>query len=308
MKASCRDLERVLQDAGADRELATAFDAHAATCAACARELAEWRQVSEAARTLPKSWDTPELWPAIHQTLAEESQRASRGERSGGFHWRWLPAASIVALFAIATAGLWVFRNSGGRDPLTAQWQTTKDPLLTDQAVDEVETAEKACSVSSGSFVVCQCAVSGSRPPLLRKTQSPAVAIAKSAMIEAAGSQRQPKPAGRSPSRARCDSSASDWRIRGQSCGESQELRSTRAAVDTCRHSASCRPQSAHEAACCSNTAESSGSAPPSWSTLSRSRQPTFMRAPREGTPRSRKARAGVSASRGRGACARCSP
>jgi hypothetical protein len=146
VKTSCRDLERVLQDAGADRELAAAFERHAAGCPDCARELARWRQMSTAARRLSKSWDSPELWPRIRQSLAEQSQRTSEGERerSGGFGWRWLPAASIVALFAIATAGLWVFRNSGGRDPLTAHWQTTKDPLLTDQAVDEVDTAEKA--------------------------------------------------------------------------------------------------------------------------------------------------------------------
>ena len=146
MTASCRDLERVLQDAGADRDLAAAFDAHAATCPACARELAEWRRVSAAARTLSKSWDSPELWPRIRQELAEESLRAPDRERGrrGGIGWRWLPAASIIALFAIATAGLWAFRNSGGREPLTAHWQTTKDPLLTDQAVGEVETAEKA--------------------------------------------------------------------------------------------------------------------------------------------------------------------
>lgn len=145
MKTGCRDLERVLQDAGADRELAAAFEQHASGCAHCGRELAGWRQVSSAARMLSKSWDSPELWPRIRQSLAEESQRGAAREREGGgFGWRWLPAASIVALFAIAMAGLWVFRNSGGRDPLTAHWQTTKDPLLTDQAVDEVETAEKA--------------------------------------------------------------------------------------------------------------------------------------------------------------------
>jgi hypothetical protein len=144
MKPGCRDLEKVLQDAGADGELATAFDAHATTCADCGRALAEWRLVAAAAPALRKSWDSPQLWPRIHQALAEESQQTSAGERVGGFGWRWLPAASIVALFVIATAGLWVFRNSGGRDPLTAQWQTTKDPLLTDQAVDEVDTAEKA--------------------------------------------------------------------------------------------------------------------------------------------------------------------
>jgi hypothetical protein len=49
----------------------------------------------------------------------------------------------MVALFSIATAGLWVFRNSGGREPLTNGWQTTQRPLLTDQAVDEVDAAEK---------------------------------------------------------------------------------------------------------------------------------------------------------------------
>jgi len=146
MKAGCRDLERALQDGGADLELSAAFGAHAATCADCGRALAGWRQVSAAAPVLRKSWASPELWPRIQQSLAEESQRERVGERgrTGGPGWRWLPAASIVALFAIAAAGLWVFRDSGGRDPLAAHWQTTKDPLLTDQAVDEVDSAEKA--------------------------------------------------------------------------------------------------------------------------------------------------------------------
>ena len=146
MKTGCRDLERVLQDAGADHELAAAFEQHAAGCADCGRALSEWRQVSSAARTLSKSWDSPELWPRIRQALAEESQGGPARDRKsrGGFGWSWLPAASIAALFLIATAGLWVFRNSGGRDPLTAHWQTTKDPLLTEKAVDEVDTAEKA--------------------------------------------------------------------------------------------------------------------------------------------------------------------
>jgi len=144
MKAGCRDLENVLQDAGADPALEAAFQLHAASCSDCGRQVAQWRQISTAARSLSKYWDSPQLLARIRQSLAEESQRAPERERSDGFGWGWLPAASIVALFAIATAGLWAFRNSGGRDPLTAQWQTTKDPLLTDQAVDEVESAEKA--------------------------------------------------------------------------------------------------------------------------------------------------------------------
>ena len=142
MKAGCRDREKALSSA--DPEKLAAFEQHAHACADCARELSEWRQLSSAAPALRKTWASPELWPQIHQSLAEQSQRSAAEVPAPRSPLHWLPAASLVALFGIATAGLWVFRNSGGRDPLTNHWQTTKDPLLTEVAVDEVETAEKA--------------------------------------------------------------------------------------------------------------------------------------------------------------------
>lgn len=141
MKADCRDLEKALRTEEA--ELLAAVEAHAQSCPACRRELSEWKQVSVAAGSLRKSWDSPQLWPQIRQTLAEESQRPAATSPPAAQALRWLPVAAIVALFAIATAGLWVFRNSGGRDPLTSRWETTRDPLLTEQAADEVEAAEK---------------------------------------------------------------------------------------------------------------------------------------------------------------------
>jgi hypothetical protein len=145
VKASCRDLEKALS--GENPALCAAFEEHAASCSACGRELGEWRQLSLAAPTLAKSWDSPELLPRIRQAIAEESQRAHEREsppEPAVGRLRWLPAAAIAALFVIATAGLWAFRNSAGRDPLSSHWRTTKDPLLTDRAVEEVETAEKA--------------------------------------------------------------------------------------------------------------------------------------------------------------------
>ena len=141
MKATCADLERALSSG--DPEVLAAFEAHAQGCARCAAELAGWRRVAEAAPSLKKTWDSPQLWPAIHQKLAEESQNpaARRAPRA----WlRWLPAAAMAALFGIAAAGLLVFRNSGGRDPLVARWETTKDPILADSAANEVEAAEKS--------------------------------------------------------------------------------------------------------------------------------------------------------------------
>jgi hypothetical protein len=142
--ASCRDLEKAL--ASENPALTAAFETHASGCAACSRELAEWRQISAGAPSLRKSWDSPQLWPTIHQALAEESQRAAARPAMAppGSGLRWLPAAAIVALFAVATAGLWAFRNSGGREPLASRWQTTKDPLLTERAIEEVDAAEKA--------------------------------------------------------------------------------------------------------------------------------------------------------------------
>jgi hypothetical protein len=144
VKAECRDVERALS--GEDPSLFAALEAHSLSCASCARELADWRAVSDAAPSLKRSWSSPQLWPAIHQRLAEESQRpdARRDARPARAWARLLPAAAIGALFAIATAGLLVFRNAGGREPLVSRWETTKDPILEERAVDEVEAAEKS--------------------------------------------------------------------------------------------------------------------------------------------------------------------
>src|SRR5262249_35678926 len=116
-----------------------------ASCSACGRELAEWRRLSEAAPTLHKEWDSPELLTRIRRAIAEESVRVENAPEPSvaPARLRWVPAASIAALFLIAGVGLFVFRNSGGRDPLSEHWRTTKAPLLTDQAIEEVDAAEK---------------------------------------------------------------------------------------------------------------------------------------------------------------------
>jgi hypothetical protein len=161
--AACRELEKAL---ASGEPLPAGLEAHAGSCAACARELSEWRAIAAAAPALRKAWPSPELWPEIHQSLAEESQRAPAPSRG----WlRLLPTAAIVALFAIATAGLWVFRDSGGRDPLARSWQTTKDPLLTERAVDEVEAAEKTylASIENLSKLAQPRLSSGASPVML---------------------------------------------------------------------------------------------------------------------------------------------
>ena len=147
--AGCRGLEEALRTE--DPRLLAAMEEHARTCEACRRELSEWLALRAAAPSLRKSWESPLLWTRIEQGLAEESRKAMAVSQASPAapapaprsSLSWLPIAAMVALFSIATAGLWVFRNSGGREPLTKGWQTTQRPLLTDQAVDEVDAAEK---------------------------------------------------------------------------------------------------------------------------------------------------------------------
>jgi len=169
VKASCRDLEKALS--GADPGLAAAFEDHAAGCPDCARELSEWKQLSAAGPSLRKAWDSPQLLPRIRQAMAEQSQRALEAPAApaaGPRRFGWIPAAALIALFGIATAGLWVFRNAGSRDPLSSHWRTTKDPLLTDRAVEEVETAEKAYLASIENLSkLAEPRLSGATSPVL---------------------------------------------------------------------------------------------------------------------------------------------
>jgi len=166
VKASCQDLDRAL--AGTDPELLAAFETHAASCPACGPELAEWRRIAETAPSLRRSWDSPDLLPRIRQALAEESTKTTEAPEARPRRLAWLPAVSIAALFLIATAGLFVFRNSGGREPLTEHWRTTKAPLLTDAAIDEVDKAEQAYLASIDKLSkMAEPALAGATSPVL---------------------------------------------------------------------------------------------------------------------------------------------
>jgi hypothetical protein len=155
MKVECKDLERILRDEQPD-EL-RALELHAAECPACAEELRMWHKISAAAPALRKSWESPQLWPRIHQALAEESQRASAGGRSAGALWlRWLgewrTALAVLVLMASAGSAYLLMRTVPPRDAGTqvAKERTERvagveeKKLLTDQAMREVLESEKA--------------------------------------------------------------------------------------------------------------------------------------------------------------------
>lgn len=140
----CRDLQEALRTR--EPELLDALDVHAASCSRCHDQLQLWTAISDAAPTLRKEWDSPRLWPHIRQALAREQDGAGRlwSFRSSFSGRSWVPAAAASALFVIAAAGLWVFQaGSAGREPLVAGPWRYQDALMTERALDDVQTRER---------------------------------------------------------------------------------------------------------------------------------------------------------------------
>ncbi|HSS44248.1 MAG TPA: anti-sigma factor [Thermoanaerobaculia bacterium] len=123
---------------------------HAADCRDCREGLALREEISRAAPTLRKTWESPALWPRIQNALAAEACRpsAAREESSdtplGRPRFVWLPLAVAAALFLIATAGLQVFRGSFGERELLTARTLPKEPLLTEATLKEVEKSERS--------------------------------------------------------------------------------------------------------------------------------------------------------------------
>jgi hypothetical protein len=121
------------------------LEIHAGQCAECRERVDLWRQIEEAAPALRKAWESPDLLGRIARAVAEAPRAdaavppPARARAAGRF--RWLPAAAIAALVALSMVGVRVFREGAGREPLASP-SFGRDPLLTEQALSEVEGAE----------------------------------------------------------------------------------------------------------------------------------------------------------------------
>lgn len=129
MTFRCTDLERVL--ASDDPTQLTAARAHAESCPTCREELRLGAEISVAARTMRRRWDSPALWPRIRMALG--TLDVHRGARR--LSW-WVPlAAAAACVIAIATA--WRVTRQPPELPTTAETR-----LLGTRALEDVEHAE----------------------------------------------------------------------------------------------------------------------------------------------------------------------
>ncbi len=135
----CRRFEKALSRG---EEAVAALEEHAAECADCRESLRLWKEIPEAAPSLAKSWQSPHLFPGIARALAAERAKARDASPARRRRFAWIPAAAAAALFILSMVGLYVFKpGESARDPL-ARPSFGKEPLLGDETLKEVETAE----------------------------------------------------------------------------------------------------------------------------------------------------------------------
>ncbi len=134
-KFECKDRERVLRSQ--DQAPLEVLERHAQSCAQCAQELRWWNDISAAAQSMRRSWDSPELWLRIRRVLAAEALAGRQRPRAWSLAELWSSAppwglaAALVVLLVVMTSGMWHLM----RRPAQVLSPEAQRRLLTEQAL-----------------------------------------------------------------------------------------------------------------------------------------------------------------------------
>ena len=143
----CPQFEKALSRG---EDAVAALEIHAGTCDDCRRQLNLWKEITQAAPALQKSWDSPQLFPSIARAISTASRTAAPAAAVPAPRRRfaWLPAAAAASLFVLSMIGLSIFKpGESARDPF-ARPSMGKEPLMSNQTMKEVELAESNYLVS----------------------------------------------------------------------------------------------------------------------------------------------------------------
>jgi hypothetical protein len=134
----CRRFEDALSKS---EEAIAALETHALDCGECREALRLWKEIPEAAPALKKSWETPRLFPGVARAIEAEKAKPALAPAPRR-RFAWVPIAAAASLFVLSMIGLYVFKpGESARDPLTRP-SFGKEPLLGEETLKEVETAE----------------------------------------------------------------------------------------------------------------------------------------------------------------------
>jgi hypothetical protein len=138
---TCEELQAALQT-GDPGSLAAAR-VHAADCPGCRAELEIWDDISAAARSLHREWDSPGLWPRIAAAIrAEEAATPRRGAAFWRWPIQWQAIAAAILVLAMIAPLAWYGWHGRTPAPLPADRATSNARLLNEQALSEIERAE----------------------------------------------------------------------------------------------------------------------------------------------------------------------
>ncbi len=149
MRTDCNVVDQILRDCNSAED--ADLSEHAEVCPSCRERIRLWKEMSSAALSMRRSWESPDLWPRIEQALAvDRDEKPSILQFWDGFRIRpgsrWLAAAAGVALLFISFSAVFIMRRS--LEQPTAQTERP-DPdfdrrILTEVALREIEKSEAA--------------------------------------------------------------------------------------------------------------------------------------------------------------------
>jgi hypothetical protein len=141
----CPEFEKALARGEA---AVAALEVHAGGCDDCRGRLNLWKEISQAAPALRKSWDSPNLFPGIARAVSAASRTATPATPAPRRRFGWVPAAAAASLFVLSMIGLSIFKpGESARDPF-ARPSMGKEPLMSNETMREVEEAESNYLVS----------------------------------------------------------------------------------------------------------------------------------------------------------------
>jgi hypothetical protein len=143
MLSPCQEVENALRN-GKD-ELPEKLMEHVLVCPGCSATLNSWKDLSDAAPSLRKTWESPDLWPGISLALSETTGPKPGSACDGSSRWNfpfgftfWKPAFAGLCLLLLGLGIVWAFLYRSPTAVRTPGW------FLSEQTLKEVEATEQA--------------------------------------------------------------------------------------------------------------------------------------------------------------------